>query len=119
MVAAGGVKKEYEEFMTKENDRFPDPIHQNVIGGDPLMRALDGVGGYELNGPLNMYPKLRAPVLMVAGELEDSERQTEKSIATIPGGRLVRLQGIGHLSSFYRSDLTLPHIRPFLRDALN
>jgi pimeloyl-ACP methyl ester carboxylesterase len=119
VVAVGGVRKEYEEFMKKENDRFPDPIHQNVIGGDPLMRALDGVGGYELNGPLNMYPNLRAPALIVAGELEDPERQTEKSIAMIPGGMLVRLRGIGHLSSFYRSDLTLPHIRPFLKDTLN
>lgn len=118
VVAAGGVRAEYEAFAKEENDRFPDPIHRNVIEGDPLMRALDGVAALEWRGPLDAYPNLRAPVLMIGGEREDPERQTEKSISRIPNARIVRLPGSGHLSAFYRSELTLPHILSFLRESL-
>ncbi len=120
ITAAGGVRAEYEAFMKEDNDRFPDPIHENVIGGDPFMRALDAVAAYstQWRGPLDAYPTLRAPVLMLSGEREDPERETEKSVAKIPNGTVVRLQGVGHLSAFYRSDLTLTHIRPFLQKHL-
>lgn len=116
IVAVGGVKAEYEAFMKQDNDRFPDPIHDNVLRGDPLMRALDAMASYltTWRGPLDAYPRLKAPVLMLTGEREDTERETERAVAMIPNGRVIRLPGIGHLSTFYRSDLTLPHIGPFL-----
>jgi pimeloyl-ACP methyl ester carboxylesterase len=120
IVAAGGVRAEYEAFMKADNDRFPDPIHDSVVGGDPLMRALDNVASYSTSwrGPLDAYPMIKAPVLMVAGEREDVERETERALKMIPNARLVRLPEIGHLSAFYRSDLTLPHIVPFLGENL-
>jgi pimeloyl-ACP methyl ester carboxylesterase len=117
IVAVGGVRREYEEASAEEGGRFPESIEQNVLGGDPRMRALDFVAGRVVKpwrGPLNVYPNLRFPVLMISGEKEDPERITEKAIAKIPKGQLVRLPGAGHLSSFYRSDLTLPYILPFL-----
>ena len=114
ITASGGVKAEYEAYMEKDGDRFPEPIHQNVLGGDPYMRALDDAAEYDWHGPLAVYPFLRAPTLMLTGEKEDFERQTEKSVEMIPKGELVRLPGIGHLSAFYRSDLTLPHMIPFI-----
>jgi pimeloyl-ACP methyl ester carboxylesterase len=117
IVAAGGVRAEYEEAAREEGGRFPEAIERNVLEGDPLMRALDFVAsrmeGWQ--GPLDVYSALRFPVLMSAGELEDTDHETEKSVSKIPNARLVRLPGVGHLSSFYRSDLTLPHILPFLR----
>ena len=120
ITAAGGVKAEYETFMKQDSDRFPDPIHQNVLGGDPLMRALDAVASYSTKwrGPFDAYPRLRAPVLMLSGEKEDPERETEKAVSKMPNGRVVRLAGIGHLSAFYRSDLTLPHIISFFQENL-
>ena len=120
IVAAGGVRAEYYAFVKQDNDRFPDPIHDNVVGGDPLMRALDSVASYSTSwrGPLDAYPAMKAPVLMVAGESEDKDRDTEKAVSRLPNARLVRLPGIGHLSAFYRSDITLPHIVPFLKENL-
>jgi pimeloyl-ACP methyl ester carboxylesterase len=122
MVAVGGVRKEYEDASVEEGSRFPEPIEKNVLEGDPRMRALDFVAGRIVKpwrGPLNVYGNLRFPVLMIAGEKEDPERVTERSVARIPNGRLVRLPGVGHLSSFYRSDLTLPLILPFFKQYLN
>lgn len=118
-VAAGGVRGEYAGFMERDKDKFPDAIHRNVMETDPLMNALDDLAWDEWKGPLNAYPTFPAPVLMVAGEREDTKRQTEKAVEAIPNGRIVRLAGMGHLSAFYRSDLTLPHILPFLRENLH
>jgi hypothetical protein len=53
---------------------------------------------------------------MVTGEKEDSEHDTEKSVARIPNVRVVRNSGQGHLSNFFRGELTLGHIRPFLSE---
>jgi len=121
IAAAGGVRAEYEAFMKQDNDRFPNPIHDNVINGDPLMRALDNVASYSTawRGPLDAYPTMRAPVLMLTGEKEDTEHETEKAVTILPDARMVRLPEIGHLSAFYRSDLTLPHILPFLEDRMS
>ncbi|HKT22646.1 MAG TPA: alpha/beta hydrolase [Nitrososphaerales archaeon] len=120
IVAAGGVRAEYEAFVREDHDRFPDPIHNNVLGGDPLMRALDAAASYSTTwrGPLDAYPTMEEPVLMLSGEKEDTERDTEKAVSLMPRARVVRLPGIGHLSTFYRSDLTLPHIIPFFKENL-
>ncbi len=118
LVAAGGVRADLAGFTERDKDQFPDAIHRNVVEGDPLMYALDELAWNEWRGPLDAYPKLRAPVFMVAGEREDLKRQTEKSITLLPHGRLVRLAGMGHLSAFYRSDAVLPHVLSFLRETL-
>ncbi len=118
IVEAGGVRASLSTFMEREKDRFPDAIHKNVLETDPKMNALDDIAWLDWRGPLDVYSILRAPTLMIAGELEDSKHQTEKSIALIPNGKLIRLPKMGHLSAFYRSDVVLPHVLPFLRDAL-
>ena len=118
IVSAGGVKADVTLHMERTKDRFPEAIETNVLEGDPLMYALDDLAWNEWRGPLEAYPTMHVPVLMIAGELEDSKRQTEKSIAKLPSGRLLRIPGIGHLSAFYRSDLVLPHVLPFLKQTM-
>jgi pimeloyl-ACP methyl ester carboxylesterase len=118
-VAGGGVRSELEKRMLEEGDRFPDPIDQNVRAGDPLMHALAGISWMAWHGPKSKYREFPAPILMIAGEKEDPRRVTEQSIAAVPDGRLVRLPGIGHLGSFYHSELALPHAVPFLRRHLS
>ena len=118
MVSAGGVNADVKLHTERTKERFPEAIEKNVLGGDPLMYALDDLAWNEWRGPLEAYPTLHVPVLVVAGELEDSKRQTEKSITKLPNGRLVRIPGIGHLSAFYRSDLVLPHVLPFLEQTI-
>ncbi len=117
-VAQGGVRHELDGFISRENDRFPEPIDRNVREGDPLMHALDGVAWLRWKGPRAVLDRLHAPILMLTGEKEDPTRATEQTVAAIPGARLVRIPGVGHLGAFYRSDLTLPHAIPFLKENL-
>ncbi|HVD01519.1 MAG TPA: hypothetical protein VNG93_10310 [Candidatus Dormibacteraeota bacterium] len=57
---------------------------------------------------------MTAPTLVLAGELEDPEDETEVAVAWMPNACWVRLAGLGHLNAFLRSDLALPHVTEFL-----
>jgi pimeloyl-ACP methyl ester carboxylesterase len=118
LTASGGVVPELERRMEVENDRFPSAIDRNVRDGDPRMCALDLVAWRSWHGPRSAFATFPAPVLMISGENEGDEGRTERSMAELPDGRVVRLPGLGHLGSFYRSDVALPHALPFLHRAL-
>jgi hypothetical protein len=55
-----------------------------------------------------------APTLFLTGELEDPEDQTALAAARMPDGRRIRLDGLGHINAFLRSDHVLPHAIEFL-----
>jgi pimeloyl-ACP methyl ester carboxylesterase len=118
LVAQGGVVHELEAFMANTGEQFPDPIDRNVRETDPRMYALDEVAWVSWRGPRSAYPTFPAPVLAIGGEREDKNRHTERSMAMLPKGQIIRLEGLGHLGAFYRSDLALPHARPFLEQTL-
>ena len=114
-VARGGVSAEVDWFREHEHDAFPEAIDRNVRAGDPLMHALDGVAWLDWRGPKSALVGFRAPWLMISGEREDPDRFTEQCVAAVPGARVARLPGVGHLGAFYRSDLALAEALPFLR----
>ena len=116
-VAQGGVAREVNAYG-KRGEFFPEAIDRNVRAGDPVMHALDRLGRRKWKGPLALYPEFRTPTLIFAGEQEDEEHETERSVDLLPRGRLVRLPGVGHLGAFYRSVLVLPLALPFLREHL-
>jgi pimeloyl-ACP methyl ester carboxylesterase len=118
VVAEGDVRASLEGFMKEEHDRFADEIDRNVRETDPRMGALRRVAWRSWRGPKSVLPSIRAPVLMILGEKEDPEGATQSIVATFRDARLVTLPGQGHLSSFYRSELALPHALPFLRKHL-
>lgn len=115
-VAAGGVRVDLEHYLKEENDRFPDAIDRNVREGDPLMHALDRLGWRSWHGPKSVYPGFRPPVLMITAEKEDRDGETDRVVQILPNARAVRVPGVGHLGSFYRSDLALERAVPFLRE---
>lgn len=114
----GGVSAEVDRRMAAEGDRFPPAVDANVRRGDPLAYARTGIAWMGWHGPKSALSRLHAPLLVLSGEKEDRDRVTEETIAHIPGARLVRIPGVGHLSAFARSDLTVPIARPFLESHL-
>lgn len=116
LVAKGGVAQDVDEYQRVDGEHFPETIDRNVREGDPRMYALDRIGRRFWRGPKSLYPSFSAPVLMISGEREKDDGATERALATLPNGRGVRIPGVGHLAGFYRSDLTLPHALPFLRE---
>jgi len=66
--------------------------------------------------PWPLFPRIGAPVLIVAGEQE--AEHVDAAVAALPDGRSVILPGLGHIDGWARSDLVLPHARRFLAEAL-
>ena len=66
--------------------------------------------------PWPLFPRIQAPVLVVAGE-DESEHLTEAA-AAMPRGEWEILPGLGHIDGWARSDLALPRVRRFLAEAL-
>lgn len=113
-----GVVRAMEQFMEREHDRFPEAIERNVRETDPRMNALDDLAWLDWKGPISGFPRLLAPFLMLTGENEDAAHRTESGLSKLPGGKVIRLAGVGHLGAFYRSPLALTHALPFLRQHL-
>ncbi len=115
-VVKGGVAQDVDGYERQDGEHFPEAIDGNARAEDPRMYALDRIARRSWQGPKSLYPSLTAPVLMLTGEREQDEGSTERALAALPNARGVRIPGAGHLASFYRSDLSLPHALPFLRE---
>jgi pimeloyl-ACP methyl ester carboxylesterase len=61
---------------------------------------------------------VETPTLYVTGSLEDPDDITGRSAGTMPNAKRVRLDGLGHINAFLRSDLVLPIVLPFLAEHL-
>ena len=118
LVAQGGIRCVLDHYRTTENESFPLEIDQNVRSDDPLMFALDRAGRRGWRGPLALYEAFEAPTLILAGEREDTEGETERAVARMPNASLCRIPGVGHLGVFSRSELSLPVALPFLERTL-
>lgn len=118
MMAKGGVSQDVDGFMAQDGERFPDAIDRNVRAGDSRMYALGRIARRTWRGPKSLYAGFPAPVLLLTGEKEADEGATERSAAAMPRARVVRLKGLGHLASFYRSDVVAPLALQFLRQHL-
>ena len=79
--------------------------------------ALSRIARRSWRGPRSLYATCSVPVLILAGARED-DGETEKSVAETPNAWMVRIPGVGHLASFSRSDLTVPHAAAFLEEHL-
>ena len=62
--------------------------------------------------PWPLFTRITAPVLIVAGELEDEGCM--QAAARIARGRAVILSGLGHIDAFVQSQRVLEHALPFL-----
>jgi len=117
-ITGGGVSADVDRFMREDGEKFPEAIDRNVRDGDPRQYALSRLARRAWRGPKSLYATFSPALLMLTGERENDEGETEKSVAEMPRARVVRIGGVGHLASFYRSDLTAPRAIPFLREHL-
>jgi pimeloyl-ACP methyl ester carboxylesterase len=117
-VAGGGIRVQVGHFMHVEHDRFPEDIERNVLEADPRMGALRRVAWRSWRGPRSALARVAAPILVLQGAKEDTEGETERALATAARAQLVTLEGQGHLGAFYRKNVTLPYVLPFLRQHL-
>jgi pimeloyl-ACP methyl ester carboxylesterase len=130
LVASGGVDAQDEpddwvetaEFVRANGlrallgeDPGPDWLLEHLCGTDDevFARTCEDFEGWS---PWPLFPRLEAPVLIVAGEEEAD--QVPAAAAALPHAEYEILPGLGHIDGWARSDLVLPRVRRFLVEAL-
>lgn len=108
-IRALGTREVIGEMAAAAAEPPPSWFVENLGSTETEMFALliDGLAG-DTGGEWGDLERLRCPVRIVWGEHEQVAEPTEQ---------VVVLPGLGHLEVFYRSDLTLPHLLPFLANA--
>ena len=66
-------------------------------------------------GPWPLLARIPSPTLMLVGAREDPEGFNPRAAALMPHAQCMTFPGLNHIEVFERSDLTLPHVMPFLR----
>ena len=60
-------------------------------------------------------PTITGPVLLYVGEADGAFPNVKSCAAQLPDSSVVSLPGLNHPETFYRSELVLPHVMPFLK----
>ncbi len=107
----GHLTKELEKA---EGMTFPKWFWRQMTNTDGEMFALEVLGAAEWQGPWTLLSRIKAPVLMLVGELEDPEGDNPRAASILPNAQCVTLAALGHVGAYLRSDLALAHAVPFL-----
>jgi pimeloyl-ACP methyl ester carboxylesterase len=108
----GHLIKELEEA---EGMSFPQWFRRQMTNTDGKMFALEVLGAAEWQGPWTLLPRIKTPVLMLVGELEDPEGDNPRAASILPNARCVTFAAVGHVGVFLRSELALAQAVPFLQ----
>jgi len=130
LVATGGVEApdepddwaETAEFVRANGVRgllgeAPSPnwliAHLCTTDDEVFARTCEDFAGWS---PWPLFPRIEAPVLIVAGE--DEADDVPAAAAALRRGEYEILPGLGHIDGWARCDLALPRVRRFLAEAL-
>lgn len=117
---AGPLNKLAREAYRSEFGRdYPKWYRTRRRVRDPEVFALNMLAWRDWIERWDMYPKIKAPTLVISGEKEDPARLADKIAALMPNARSVVIEGENHLGEFLRSDLSLSHVKPFLEKYLH
>jgi pimeloyl-ACP methyl ester carboxylesterase len=96
-------------------EEIPQSLLDNLLATDRevVARGFECLASWT---PWPLFPRIEAPTLIVAGELEDEG--CAAAAARMPNGRAAILPGLGHVAAFADSAAVLAHMRPFLHETL-
>lgn len=97
-----------------ESEVTPAWLMANLVATPTEMFALEVEGWAGSPSECADFPRIQAPTLVVCGERENPDGSAELAVAALPRGSSAVLLGLGHLQTFWRSDLTGPLVAEFL-----
>lgn len=66
------------------------------------------------SGEWEALPRISTPTLIICGSKEDPNHESEVEAKRLQNGRAVFLEGLGHVGSFLRTDISIPIVKAFL-----
>jgi (E)-2-((N-methylformamido)methylene)succinate hydrolase len=109
-----GMRKLMEEFAAGETEVPPAWLINNLATTSSEMFAL-ALEAWATASTWDGLPTISAPSLLVSGTEECTQEEMDAAVARIPQGEGLRLDGYGHLQTFWHSEVTAPAILAFLR----
>ena len=99
------------------NERYPVPqwFLDRVVATDlePQKAWVEGRPGWNWT-VWDALPKIKAPTLFIAGELEDPDDVAAQAAAVMPDASRVRVPEREHINSFLHSEFVVPVVMDFL-----
>jgi 2-hydroxy-6-oxonona-2,4-dienedioate hydrolase len=120
ILQAVGLSPETRSRLKKENPQMLDVLRE-IIRFTPLsLRRAGQINDNDWAGEFERLPieRISAPTFVVHGTADRIIPYThgEWVAQTVPGARLLSIEGGGHLSFFVHSEITLPALEEFLRE---
>lgn len=112
-VRRGGM--EYLVAGYEEEAPMAPWFRQHMLDTDPNVLADLMLAELAWPGPWPLLARIACPTLMLVGAREDPDGFNPRAAARMPRAQCVTFPGLNHIEVFERSDLTLPHVLPFLR----
>jgi pimeloyl-ACP methyl ester carboxylesterase len=114
-VRTAGMCAAIEAMAAQEPQPAPDGMVDNLSGTDTEMFALL-LEAWSSTDVWADFPFVQCPALVIAGEDEEpgADDHALQAAQVLPHGQAVVLPGLGHLQTFWRTDLTLPPLLSFL-----
>lgn len=123
-VDPGEVEREAELFRTEGTAPFvtwlerqgpvPGWFRSAMQAADPQALAALTTALANPDDILGRLARTSVPTLLLAGDSDPRLAAIRRTADQIPAATLAELPGCGHLDTFIRADLTLPHVLPFL-----
>lgn len=109
-----GMRELMEEFGKVESEPPPSWLIDNLASTSSEMFALC-LEAWRSASNWEDLPRIVAPVLLVNGTEESTQADLDGALERIPNCEGVRLEGYGHLQTFWHAEATAPVIAEFLR----
>lgn len=94
-----------------------DSLRRRIEAND--FEALYAVVGIDSSDTSHVPSTMNMPCLVYACESSPLYSSIERCVKKMPNATFVSLPGLDHVQGYYRSDLTLPHIKKFLAKVTN
>jgi pimeloyl-ACP methyl ester carboxylesterase len=117
-IEAEGMEVVASDFDTPE-DPLPDWYRRLSLETDAEAFAASVGARLEWPGVTQDVEKIKMPTLFMGGEYEDDPGELESMAQKVPRGAAEKVEGVGHIGVFARSDLVLPRLTSFLDRSLS
>jgi pimeloyl-ACP methyl ester carboxylesterase len=97
-----------------ETEPAPAWLMENLATTTTEMFVLELEGWAGAQREHEDFARIKAPTLIVCGELENPDGSAELAAAALRHGTSVVMPGFGHMQAFWRSDVTAPIVSGFI-----
>ena len=108
-----------DEFIKLWGEWVTPPLRKRTLAND-YAALIACLKGRRLNtkGFSDAIGNIAVPTLIYAGSADPVHNPAQQAASKIPGAQFVSLPGLNHVAPYFRTDLILPLVEPFLAKAM-